>query len=240
MKTKYTELSNSELKLQIETFKNIFESKKNEKRWSIEMKTVYEGGEGEIVEKKSRFIASVYKVINEDEAISIIEQLKKKYWDARHNCHAFVIGKNAELMRFSDDGEPHSTAGLPVMEVIDHLGITDIAVVVTRYFGGILLGTGGLVRAYSDSARTVLETAEVVTILPAKQVCIRCDYGDYDLLTKLLSEFEVKIISTDFNDKVEVTLAVKATLFDDLAKKCTDKFSARIPIPEPKDIFMGF
>lgn len=201
-------------------------------------KTVTTEHSAEIEVKRSRFIATVCPCKTEQEAADFIAAMRKKYWDARHNVYAFSLKGGTK--RFSDDGEPHSTAGLPVMEVIDHLGITDIAVVVTRYFGGILLGTGGLVRAYSDSARTVLEQADVVTILPAKKVCIRCDYGDYDLLAKLLSEFEVKIISTDFNDKVEVTLAVKDTLFDELVTKCTDKFSARIPIKGFEDIFMGF
>ncbi len=201
-------------------------------------KTITEKHSEEIEVKRSRFIATVCPCSTEQEATDFIAAMRKKYWDARHNVYAFSLKSGTK--RFSDDGEPHSTAGLPVMEVIDHLGVTDIAVVVTRYFGGILLGTGGLVRAYSDSARTVLEGADVVTILPAKQVLIRCDYADYELLIKTVNEFEVKILATDFNDKVEVTLAVKSTLFDELVNKCTDKFAARIPITDPVDIFMGF
>ena len=105
------------------------------------------GGEGEIVEKKSRFIATIRKCENEEEAVAFIEEMKKKYWDARHNCSAFIIGSRGELTRCSDDGEPSGTAGRPMLEVLTGSGIRNIAVVVTRYFGGTLLGTGGLVRA---------------------------------------------------------------------------------------------
>ena len=165
--------------------------------------------------------------------------MRKKYWDARHNVYAFSIREN-NLKRFSDDGEPHSTAGLPVMEVINHSGITDIAVVVTRYFGGILLGTGGLVRAYSDAARAVLEVAEVEDILAAKQFKILCEYSDYDVLNKLLEGFKVKVLSTDFLDKVEISLGVVAEQFNALNQKCTDTFCGKMPFLNVKDIFLGF
>ena len=112
------------------------------------MKTVYQGGQGEITEKKSRFIATVKEVVSEEEAAAFIAEMKKKYWDARHNCSAFVIGRNQELTRCSDDGEPSQTAGRPMLDVLLREGIYNAAVVVTRYFGGTLLGTGGLVRAY--------------------------------------------------------------------------------------------
>ena len=106
-----------------------------------EYKIVYKGGTGEIVEKKSRFIANVFKVESEDEALEIIEQTRKKYWDARHNCFAYIIGENGQTKRCSDDKEPQGTAGKPILEVIEGAGIKNILVVVTRYFGGTLLGT---------------------------------------------------------------------------------------------------
>ena len=105
-------------------------------------KTVYEGGEGEIVEKKSRFIATVRPVQTEEEALAFIEEMKKKYWDARHNCYVYSVGKNREYTRCSDDGEPSGTAGRPMLDVILGEDIYNVAAVVTRYFGGILLGTG--------------------------------------------------------------------------------------------------
>ena len=125
-------------------------------------KTVYEGGEGEIVEKKSRFIATVRPVQTEEEALAFIEEMKKKYWDARHNCYVYSVGKNREYTRCSDDGEPSGTAGRPMLDVILGEDIYNVAAVVTRYFGGILLGTGGLVRAYSRSLQEGLAASTVI------------------------------------------------------------------------------
>ena len=110
-------------------------------------KVVLEGGVGEIVEKKSRFIASVFPVHGEEEVLGIIESMRKKYWDARHNCYAYILGENREVQRYSDDGEPGGTAGRPMLDILLAEDVTDCLVVVTRYFGGTLLGTGGLVRA---------------------------------------------------------------------------------------------
>ena len=123
---------------------------------------VYEGGEGEVVEKKSRFIATVKPVESEEEAVAFINEMKKKYWDARHNCSAFVIGANQELTRCSDDGEPAQTAGRPMLDVLLKEGITNVAVVVTRYFGGVLLGTGGLVRAYQKAVQEGLAASTII------------------------------------------------------------------------------
>ena len=118
------------------------------------------GAEAELVEKKSRFIATVRPVSSEEEAIAFIDEMKKKYYDARHNCSAFIIGSNAQMTRSSDDGEPSGTAGKPMLEVLLGSGIRNIAAVVTRYFGGTLLGTGGLVRAYSGVLKEALEGCE--------------------------------------------------------------------------------
>lgn len=126
-------------------------------------KVLIEGGQGEIMEKKSRFIADVRKVESEEEATAFIEEIKKKYWDARHHCSAFVIGQKGQLTRCSDDGEPSGTAGRPMLEVLLGEGICDIAVVVTRYFGGVLLGTGGLVRAYSAAVKEGLKNCVTVS-----------------------------------------------------------------------------
>ena len=112
-------------------------------------KIVYEGGEGQIEEKKSRFIATVRPVKTEEEALEFVSAMKKKYWNATHNCSAYIVGERPLIMRCSDDGEPQGTAGRPMLEVLEGEKLRDVAVVVTRYFGGTLLGTGGLVRAYS-------------------------------------------------------------------------------------------
>ena len=126
-----------------------------------EYKTVYRGGEGEIVEKKSRFIATVRPVHSEEEVLAFIEEVKKKYWDARHNCFAYVIGVTNPTLRCSDDGEPAGTAGKPMLDVLTGEGLHDTAVVVTRYFGGTLLGTGGLVRAYQGAVKEGLQASTV-------------------------------------------------------------------------------
>ena len=122
-------------------------------------KILYRGGEGELTEKKSRFIATTRPVNTEEEAAAFIEEIKKKYWDARHNCFAYVVGERGQLKRCGDDGEPSQTAGRPMLDVLLGEGIRGICVVVTRYFGGTLLGTGGLVRAYSGAVREGLKTA---------------------------------------------------------------------------------
>ncbi len=202
-------------------------------------KTIKSECSAEIEVKKSRFIATVFPCKTEAQAQEFLNRMRKKYWDARHNVYAFSLREN-KLRRFSDDGEPHSTAGLPVMEVINHSEITDIAVVVTRYFGGILLGTGGLVRAYSEAARAVLQAAEVEEILAAKQFKIECEYADYDILNKLLEGYKVKVMSTDFADKISVSLGVVAEQFDGLYQKCTDTFCGKMPFFDIRDVFLGF
>ena len=138
-------------------------------------KVIYEGGSGEIEEKKSRFIANIAPVTTEEEAVAYINAMKKKYWDARHNCSAFIIGRNQELTRCSDDGEPSGTAGRPMLDVLLREGIRDVVVVVTRYFGGTLLGTGGLVRAYQGAVQEGLKNCTIIEKRPGK----RDKYGLY-------------------------------------------------------------
>ena len=140
-------------------------------------KIVYEGGVGEIEEKKSRFIAYVKPVNSEEEASDFIDEIKKKNWDARHNCAAAVIGKNNEFTRCNDDGEPAGTAGKPMLEVLLGEGVHNVAVVVTRYFGGILLGTGGLVRAYQAAVKAGLAASKVAEKRQGVKMTLRTDYN---------------------------------------------------------------
>ena len=132
---------------------------------------------GEIVEKKSRFIADVFPVETEEEAQARIEEIRKQYHDARHHCHAFVLGERGELSRSSDNGEPSGTAGRPILEVITGASLTNTLIVVTRYFGGVLLGTGGLVRAYTQAAQAGLANTTVITHIFGKPVTVRADYS---------------------------------------------------------------
>nr|WP_308658136.1 YigZ family protein [uncultured Agathobacter sp.] len=169
---------------------------------------VYKGGQGEITEKKSRFIATVRQVESEDEAVSFINETKKKYWDARHNCSAFVIGKRQELTRCSDDGEPAGTAGRPMLDVLLKENIHNAAVVVTRYFGGVLLGTGGLVRAYQQATKAGLSASEIIEKKDGAILFIRTDYTGIGRLQYLFAQEKITVMDTAY----EADVLVKAVI----------------------------
>lgn len=169
---------------------------------------VYKGGQGEITEKKSRFIATVRPVESEDEAVSFINEMKKKYWDARHNCSAFVIGKRQELTRCSDDGEPAGTAGRPMLDVLLKENIHNAAVVVTRYFGGVLLGTGGLVRAYQQATKAGLSASEIIEKKEGAVLFIRTDYTGIGRLQYLFAQEKITVMDTAY----EADVLVKAVI----------------------------
>lgn len=169
---------------------------------------VYKGGQGEITEKKSRFIATVRPVESEEEAVSFINETKKKYWDARHNCSAFVIGKRQELTRCSDDGEPAGTAGRPMLDVLLKENIHNTAVVVTRYFGGVLLGTGGLVRAYQQATKAGLSASEIIEKKDGTVLFIRTDYTGIGRLQYLFAQEKLTVMDTAY----EADVLVKAVI----------------------------
>lgn len=169
---------------------------------------VYKGGQGEITEKKSRFIATVRPVESEDEAVSFINETKKKYWDARHNCSAFVIGKRQELTRCSDDGEPACTAGRPMLDVLLKENIHNAAIVVTRYFGGVLLGTGGLVRAYQQATKAGLSASEIIEKKDGAVLFIRTDYTGIGRLQYLFAQEKITVMDTAY----EADVLVKAVI----------------------------
>lgn len=170
--------------------------------------TVYRGGSGEIVEKKSRFIAEVFPVTSEEEAMQYLEEARKRYWDARHHCWAYVLGRNPSAERMSDDGEPAGTAGKPILEVIRGRQITDVLVIVTRYFGGTLLGTGGLVRAYTASAAEGLKHSEIITRFHGFKLRIAADYTSLGKIQYLLAQREICILESMYTDKVELIVLV--------------------------------
>lgn len=174
------------------------------------MKVVYKGGEGEIIEKKSRFIATVRPVGSEAEAVAFIAEMKKKYWDAKHNCSAFVIGDNQELTRCSDDGEPAQTAGRPMLDVLLREEIHNAAVVVTRYFGGILLGTGGLVRAYQKSVQEGLAHSMIIDKKPGKKLAIQTDYTGLGKIQYVLAQQGITMVGTDYTDTVQIDVIIPA------------------------------
>ena len=169
-----------------------------------EYKAVYQGGEGEIVEKKSRFIATVIPAGSEEEVLAFIESVRKKYWDARHHCFAYVIGERNELQRCSADGEPSGTAGKPMLEVLLGEEIHNVAVVVTRYFGGTLLGTGGLVRAYSAATKQGLASSVIITKILGVKLCISTDYTGLGKIQYILGQRGLQILGSVYTDKVEL------------------------------------
>ncbi len=170
--------------------------------------TVDCAGAGEIVEKKSRFIANIYPAASEEEAFRHLEEIKKMYWDARHHCWAYVIGRNPASERMSDDGEPAGTAGKPILEVLRGKGLTDVFLVVTRYFGGTLLGTGGLVRAYTSAAAEAIAHTEIITRIHGFKLKITTDYTGLGKLQYLLAQRGLHILDTVYTEKVEIYVLV--------------------------------
>ena len=172
------------------------------------IKILYQGGSGEIVEKKSRFIATIEKIETEEEALAFIGKIKKQYWDARHNCYAFVAGKNQELQRCSDDGEPNGTAGRPMLDVLLREDIHNLVVVVTRYFGGTLLGTGGLVRAYQKAVQEGLKNSIVIEKMQGRMLKIDTDYNSIGKIQYILAQQQITAMDTVYTDKVEMLVMV--------------------------------
>ena len=171
----------------------------------------YQDAESEFTEKRSRFITHLYKVETEAEARARIEEMKKKYYDARHNCWCYLLQEGG-VVRYSDDGEPQGTAGVPVLNVLQKQNLTDVCCVVTRYFGGILLGGGGLVRAYSHSAALAVETAQIQTKISCHPVTLKMAYSLYGKVSYRLPQLPILQQNADFGDTVTLSLLVPAGL----------------------------
>ena len=195
-----------------------------------EYKIVYRGGEGEIVEKKSRFIATVCPVNSEEDAVEFIEKTKKKYWDARHNCHAFVIGERNEISRCSDDGEPSGTAGKPMLDVLLGNELHNVCVVVTRYFGGTLLGTGGLVRAYSKAVQEGLANSLVIEKVLGCKMKIYTDYNGIGKIQYIIAKSEAITIGTEYTDRVCVEILIKNDLLKGFEKEIVEASNGKAGI----------
>lgn len=175
----------------------------------------------EFVEKKSRFIGYARPVANEQEALDFIAEIKAKHWDAKHNVYAYCI-REGNICRYSDDGEPSGTAGIPVLNVLQKNNLTDCAVVVTRYFGGILLGGGGLVRAYSHGAAIGVNAAEIVIMRMCSQYTLSCDYNQYGRINSLIAECGGLDIITDFGADVIISFTMTEDDFDLFKPKLAD------------------
>ena len=195
--------------------------------------------QGEITEKKSRFIANVFEIHSEPEALAILESIRKKYYDARHNCYAYVLGERNEIQRFSDDKEPQGMAGKPILEVISKQGYHNTLSVVTRYFGGILLGTGGLLRAYTEAAQEGLKQAEISGhssgVFCAFPVRIGCSYSFSGKIQYLLNQLEIPVVDTIYDADVTFHVTIPEALKDSVITKITEatNASANLELSEP-------
>lgn len=203
-------------------------------------KTVLNRDEEEIIEKKSRFIATVMPIENEKEAQAFIEELKKKYWNASHNVFAYQIGDRNEIQRFSDDGEPSGTAGMPVLDVLKGEQIKNTVVVVTRYFGGTLLGTGGLVRAYGKAAKEGIKKAIVIEKVLYKVMKVIVDYTLSGKVQYAILNNNHIIKDTVYTDKVEYIVLVESDQADNFHKQMEEVTSANGKIHEEDDVYGAF
>lgn len=200
---------------------------------------LYKGGQGEIVEKKSRFIANIFPVKTEEEALEKITAMRKKYYDARHNCFAYIIGENRETERCSDDGEPSGTAGRPMLDVLEGIGVHDVVAVVTRYFGGTLLGTGGLVRAYSAAMKEGLADCVLLSQKTGYRLHILTDYNDVGKLQYLSRTRQLHELSCEYADDVRMELLVPETEIDAVETEITEKTSGKAKLERAEKLQYG-
>lgn len=174
--------------------------------------TIRGSGKGEYVEKKSRFLGLALHVESEEEAAGYLEKIRKQYYDARHNCYAWIIGEQKEKIRSSDDGEPSGTAGQPILKVLEGSGCTNVMIIVTRYFGGTLLGTGGLVRAYTRASREALEDADQVRMCLCDRYTATIDYSFLDRVLYYLRQAGITPDDTLYSDRVGIVLTTRADM----------------------------
>ena len=201
--------------------------------------TVYEGGEGYYEEKKSRFIANVRHVTTEEEAEAFLQEIRKKYYDASHSCYAYTLGKKQETVKCSDAGEPSGTAGQPILSVLSGQKITDAIIVVTRYFGGTLLGTGGLVRSYTKAAQDGIEQSVIVHKYTAELLKIVTDYNGIGKLQYFFGQEGLNPTDQSFTEVVTVMLPVPEERTEAVMKKITDLTNGKAVITKEKQLFYG-
>lgn len=213
---------------------------KEKKSLPLRIRTLYQPGTAEIVIKKSRFIAHAAPAQSEEEAAAFISSIRRQYWDARHNCHAFSVGNGApgsQLTRCSDDGEPAQTAGKPMLDVLLGEGLWDTVIVVTRYFGGTLLGTGGLVRAYSQSARAGLEAGTMIEKVLCSRVGLDAEYPDLVPLQRLAADREALIEDTQYGEKIRMQLLIPFPEKERFQKELTEMSAGRLAFRELETVY---
>lgn len=206
---------------------------------ALEYVTVEQEAADEFVEKKSRFIGTCRPVQTEEEALEFINRMKSQYWDATHNVYAYILRENG-IQRFSDDGEPQGTAGIPVIDTLKKAGVVDAVVVATRYFGGILLGGGGLIRAYSHTASIALAAAKKITMRECLLLGLSCDYSLYGKVAALVPESGGVVDSTEFLERVHLGFHLDPQAVPALERKLADATSGRVALVEEGKRFFPF
>lgn len=201
--------------------------------------TVKSPAESSYIEKRSEFIGHISPAETNEDAINFINHIKENNRKARHNVYAYIL-RDGNISRYSDDGEPQGTAGIPVLEVLRKNNLTDVCCVVTRYFGGILLGGGGLVRAYSHSTALAIEAAEVLKMYKCSELILSLSYDLYGKITYIFSDYEIKQINLDFSDGVKITARVKSELEKPFCNKLTDITFGKIKINKTAEIYDDF
>lgn len=202
-------------------------------------KTIRSRASDSITIEKSEFIGVISPVRTDEEAVSFVESIRADNRKARHNCYAYVL-RDGFITRYSDDGEPQGTAGLPILDVLQKNGLTDVVIVVTRYFGGILLGKGGLTRAYSNAASLALNAAEIVEMLSGYYLTIETDYSRYERIIRCLNEKGTRVDKTEFSENVKITAAVKTEICDELMKALIDLTNGGVNMHKSNETTIDF
>ncbi len=201
--------------------------------------TIYEPAEASFIEKKSEFIGYIAPVKTNDEAVEFIGKIKAMHRKARHNVYAYIL-RHDNISRYSDDGEPQGTAGTPVLEVLQKRGLTDVCIVVTRYFGGILLGGGGLIRAYSHAASIACDAAKIMDMRLCHRMKINADYGLYGKISYILPNFDVITVNSDFGSSVTLEILVQNEMLPSLIKELTEITNGAAEITDQGELFEDF
>ena len=202
----------------------------------MDYKTVAKEARAEFVEKRSRFIGHIKPVETQEEALEFIGDLKTKYWDATHNVYAYNI-RQGGVRRFSDDGEPQGTAGMPVLDVLLKEDVTDCVVVVTRYFGGTLLGAGGIVRAYSHAAKLALDSGGIARMVLCSRCELECDYGLFERVRQLIEFWEGVIEDSDFSDSVKIKFYLIKEKVDNFEDALSDLSLGKVQNKRIEELF---
>ncbi len=195
--------------------------------------------EGEYEEKKSKFIAHINSINSEQEAADYIAEIKKKYWDARHNCYAYILGSNNEIQRFSDDGEPGGTAGKPILDVLVNSGLHNVIIVVTRYFGGVLLGTGGLVRAYQKSSADAVAKSVITEKKKGVEAEVSVEYSIVGKLQYIASELGVFQLDAVYEENVKFKFLIPENVYEKFCESVMEASSANAKINKNTTIYYG-